>query len=531
MLVDILYRSFVFGVVILYFGLPIFAESSPAAITVLGDGVVLPVDSGKATVPYDVSTVLFEMRPSSIRCRYMLKGLDEDWVAQADDMNFGIRFLDANGDQILQTWFPVTGQSAGWQGEWRKSPFISRREQVAIPKNAAFFAVAISSSGPPVSTGIFVLRDIGVSSNGAVKEYLKNSLKPGLEPSRWIKSGTHPSMASVLGENTKSPVFVIRDDDLTAHADLETELFPLAPEGAGDALTLSWQEAYNVGRGGPYGENYVRLPAGRYRFVMENLSLNGMPTGEVASVEVVVKRPYWGTIWFWALIASAVLVLAFNWGRHLIRKKINRDLRHARLIADERLRIARDLHDGLGTRLSHIYLLCSHSENISDDTETRYSFKQISEMSRELISALSETVWMLNSNNDDLESLVDFLCRLVSELCRLADIRCRIDAMSVNESMGICQEFRHNFSLAVKETINNALRHSGATEIGMKISMDGRILTILITDNGIGLGSLPKKSGNGLESVAQRMELLRGKYTLTERKIGGLEVELSAPIR
>jgi signal transduction histidine kinase len=64
---------------------------------------------------------------------------------------------------------------------------------------------------------------------------------------------------------------------------------------------------------------------------------------------------------------------------------------------------------------------------------------------------------------------VDFLCRLVSELCRLAGIRCRIDAMSAIENVPITHEFRHNMSLAVKEIVNNALKHSGAARASLRL--------------------------------------------------------------
>ena len=150
-------------------------------------------------------------------------------------------------------------------------------------------------------------------------------------------------------------------------------------------------------------------------------------------------------------------------------------------------------------------------------------------MSLELIGALSETVWMLNPKNNQLEALVDFLCRMLSELCRLADIRCRIDAMSVTDNVSINHEFRHNMSLAVKEAVNNALKHSGASEITMTIRVQGKRLIIIITDNGIGMTQPASKPGLGLDSITQRMAMIGGQSQIEPIESSGTRVSLEAP--
>ncbi|MGC4016425.1 MAG: histidine kinase [Luteolibacter sp.] len=274
----------------------------------------------------------------------------------------------------------------------------------------------------------------------------------------------------------------------------------------------------------------IASPPGSYRFVVENRSIAGEPLNSGATMTIVVPLPFWKNVWFWAVSAAVLAILSTLYGRRLIRRRINRHLRHSQLIADERLRIARDLHDDLGTRLSHISLLGAYAESNIADVEARATFGQITAMSRELISALSETVWMLNPKNNQLEALVDFLCRLVSELCRLSAIRCRIDAMSVTENFTISHEFRHNVSLAVKEIVNNALKHSFATEIKMSIQFENNQLKITVTDNGVGITREPNKTGLGLESLTQRMASIKGKCIIDPHEKEGLKITLEAPI-
>ncbi len=509
-------------------------EAPSTAIEVFVDQASTPVAEQEITVPHDTTELGFAVKPKSLRVRYKLEGLDKDWRQRTDEMNFMVRFLNKNGDQILQVYFSTIGESAGWKGSVAKSDFISRRETVTVPAGAEYLSVAMSSSGPAEAVGIMAVTGIMVTSvdSDPKREFLVDSLVPGSKNLDWIKSGTHPSMATTFypdGEGKGSPIFVITDDDVTAHADWATGLYALPKVVPGEKLEVRWQEAYSIGMGDPFRSNYERLPPGSYRFVVEDLAVSGTPLNTGATVTLEVPRPYWENPWFW--LGGAVLAggLATLVGRHLIRRRINRHLRNAQLIADERLRIARDLHDDLGTRLSHISLLGAHAESSSTDDEAKASFRQITDMSGELISALSQTVWMLNPKNNDLESLVDFLCRLVSELCRLKEIRCRIDAMSVTGNRPISHEFRHNFSLSVKETVNNALKHSKATEIGMKIHLEGPVLHITIKDNGIGICQA-RKGGSGLESIKQRMASIRGRCAIEEFENDGLQVSLEAPV-
>lgn len=506
-------------------------------IDVFLDHATDPAKGPEVTVPYDTSELRFFVDPRSLRVRYKLEGLDHNWQKRPDEMNFMVRFVNKNGDQILQKYFPTIGQSEGWNGSVEHSEFTSRTGAVTVPPDAEYVSIAMSSSGPASAVGILAISGITVTSVPAAGEtpkvFLDDSRIPGSLVPNWVKSGTHPSMASMIHPTDDvrgSPIFVIVDDDIKAHADWATELYALPKVTPGEILEVRWKEAYSIGAGGSFSVNYERLPPGSYRFVVEELANTGVPLRQTSSVIIDVQRPYWKNFWFWAACAVAAPILPILYGRHLIRRRINRHLRHAQLIADERLRIARDLHDDLGTRLSHISLLGAHAGSTIPDQDARATFQQITNMAGELISALSETVWMLNSNNNQLESLVNFLCRLVSELCRLSEIRCRIDALSVTENLSISHEFRHNFSLSVKESVNNALRHSFATEIKMDIKLEGNLLKISVTDNGIGFSRDANKDGSGLKSIAERMTLIRGKCLIEALEEGGLRVSLEAPV-
>lgn len=513
------------------------ADSEPTAVEIFVDGAKTAAYGTSITVPHNTSTLRFFVNPRVPRVRHRLPSLDPEWRERTDEMRFIIRFLKKNGDPISQEGFPAVGTSPGWNGSLEKSVFTPRRETITVPRQADSFNLVLTSAGPPTLVGVYAVSGIGIRSKGQGDTpgvtYMQDSRVPGSAAKIWVKSGTHPSMASALHLNKddgKSPVFIINDDDIKAHADWITGITALAKVVPGETLELQWNEVYNSAVGGPFSVVYERLPAGVHRLEIEELSITGTPLNAITAVVVTVRRPFWESVWFWAASLSAAAALATVGGRYLIRKRITRHLEKAQLISDERMRIARDLHDDLGTRLSHISLLSSFAQSSSPNPEVSSNFEQITAMSRELIGALSETVWMLNPRNNQLEALVDFLCRLVSELCRLANIRCRIDAMSVTENLSITHEFRHDMSLAVKEIVNNALKHSGAAEISMTIRLEGKLLLITVSDDGIGMTRHAGRPGLGLDSITQRLANIRGKCHIEPVASNGLKVSLEAPI-
>jgi signal transduction histidine kinase len=490
------------------------------------------------TIPAGTDTLRFLVKPKSLFARYKLDGLDEDWSQQVDTIFLRVIFFNSNGDPVQRNPFPSSGRSAGWKGTVRNSSFTRRFEKITVPPGATSMSLTMTTAGPASLVGIFALKDVSITSEAqpgtAAKVLMSDSLNANERRTLWSKSGTHPSMASKLnlGDRKDSlQVLVITDDDVNAHADWTTARIQIPPEvPPGETLEIRWQEAYSTGLGGNFTAIYERLPAGKYRFVVEDLSLTGDPLPTGAAISLNIPQVFWKSFWFWGTTTLVLTLISILIGRYLIRRRFRLHLQQERMISEERQRIALDLHDDIGTRVSHISLVASHADNTIRHEEANKAFSQISSMSRDLIGALSESVWMLNPNNDDLESLVDFLYRLVNELCRLKGIRCRVDAVFITEKQAISYEFRHNVSLAVKEGVNNVLKHSRATELDMKIELEKNVLMISITDNGIGLSDESRSTGLGLESLKRRMKSIGGNCRFEHLDQSGLRIILTAPV-
>ncbi|MDA7535914.1 histidine kinase [Akkermansiaceae bacterium] len=505
-----------FGILIF----PMVVEGQPVEASV-------PTRIEQSADENSLSSPTFRVLPLSARFRYRLEGLDSAWKEQPEQMSFVIRFMGEGRVLVERAAFPVTGESKGWNHGEAPPEFISRREEVIVPSNTKLAQITFSSSGPPQAVGVYQVRDVRLST---VEDPIDgSSAKKGSSTKvllhTWNKSGTRPGMA--LRDSKFPSVLKIVDADIHTHADWASLPFPIT----GKKLIIEWSEAYSIGAGGLRNVSYERIPPGRYRFEVEELTIEGLPTGKITSLEFEVPRPLWKKWWFWFLCALAIALVIYLFIRSAVRKKVRRAIRYAQIIENERLRIAMDLHDDIGTRLSQISLIGTHAQSKSPDPETKDSLQKISSLTSELVGSLSETVWMLSPKNNDLESLIVFLCRLSSELCRNTNIRCRIDADPVDEYIPITKEFRHHIVLSVKESLNNALKHSQCSEILLKIRVEERMVFIAVIDNGKGFTPSTQIDGNGLASLKRRMQELKGTLDISQPKSGGTQILMKAPLK
>lgn len=518
------------------------AAASPAAIELLVDGKPLPRTSAGFQIPATHKSVSLRLgtpaensNEESRRMRFKLEGVDNAWRQIPSEMALMVRFGNAAGDQVGQHTFRANGISDGWNGSIENSTFSKRREVARVPAESAFVTAAISSSGPPTAMGVYVVRDLkilrpGTSGLEPLFTAASGDDRTDAVPQGWSRSGTRPSMARMVRTGPGN-AFCIVDDDPNAHAEWHSSRAIAPAVQPGELLTVEWSEMHNIGMGNRFDVNYGRLGAGTYRFLASEEDVMGAPLGPTISIELVVLQPFWKNAWFLAGAAAAMGALLWLGFRLIMRRKIRQHLARAEqehLVERERLRIARDLHDDLGVRLTHISLVSGLAENDPQSASARESFQQISGMARELVAALYQTVWTVNPENDHLEALIHFLCQLTQNVGETAGIRCRIHSCEVPRDRRVTSELRHNITLAVKEALHNAIKHAGATEITARMAFTDPRLVITIEDNGRGFDPATVTPGSGLENMRRRMDAVGGAVTMETST--GTRVRFEIPI-
>jgi signal transduction histidine kinase len=462
-------------------------------------------------------------------------------------MRLSVRFLDGNGDGVSTTVFEVGGQSEGWTGDLGTSVFHHRSETIVVPPNARSFWVVMTSGGPPAAIGVYAITNLVIktSRTNEAPRVIARPLEfdsrgagvPGnAVPFGWIRDGLRPSMAQIfeIGLPPHTRGFAIVDDDVNGHAEwasIKQQALPVAP---GDKVVLEWDEAYSFGLAAPSEVSYLGLSAGYYRFRINALSIMGTPREAEASVAIHVPLAFWRQPWFWVAAVAILIAIGTAVWRYSLSQRMRVEvqrLEQQRAVDRERLRIAQDIHDDLGARVTQISLASAMSEsNPTLSNEARAGFGEVSNMARELVSALYETVWSVNPENDTIDELANYLCQISNQLCSQSQLRCRLEVPGKMPSTVLSSQVRHNLILAVKEAVHNVIKHAQASEVRVRISLDSSLLKIHIKDDGRGYDPAVVSPGNGLVNLSNRMESIGGNFTISGRSDAGTEVMLSLPL-
>src|SRR6266481_1270126 len=272
------------------------------------------------------------------------------------------------------------------------------------------------------------------------------------------------------------------------------------------------------------------LGPGTYRFRVIACNNDGLwnETGATLAMELV--PPFWETTWFRALAILGIAGSLAGSVRYVSVKRLQRKLvaleqQHA--IEKERARIAKDIHDDLGASLTQITLLSDRADHDAFE-ELRANARKISTTAREIAQSLDEIVWAVNPEHDTLEGLVEYLSQSADDFLEDTTIRSRVKLPTALPHCSIPAETRHQFFLAFREALNNAVKHADASEIQLEVTADPSELQIKIADNGIGFDPAAAQTrGNGLTNMRKRLEGIGGRFAIASNPGHGTTVNMT----
>ncbi|MFI5150473.1 MAG: tetratricopeptide repeat protein [Bacteroidia bacterium] len=217
------------------------------------------------------------------------------------------------------------------------------------------------------------------------------------------------------------------------------------------------------------------------------------------------------------LLASGALIVAlFVLGYYYFSRQRIKALRlKEKAIRDteekERMRLAKDIHDDLGSGLTKIKFLTEVIGSRSkSDTEVQTSIKSIADTSVSLVDNMRDLIWALNPDNTTLGSLVARIREYATDYLQELPIDLELEIPDTIPEIPIAKEAHRNLFFIVKEGLHNIAKHSGAGKVVLKISLVGDNFRLTLADNGSLSGKSPKEGGNGLRNIRQRMELIGG---------------------
>jgi two-component system, LuxR family, sensor kinase FixL len=184
----------------------------------------------------------------------------------------------------------------------------------------------------------------------------------------------------------------------------------------------------------------------------------------------------------------------------------------------ERRRIGRDLHDGLGQMLTGISLnLSSLSQKLGQlAPELIPEVQAVTRNVQSTIADVKHVAKQLSPNVVSDGGLVQALKRLVTELDRRSDMRCtaRIDgACDIDDETAATHVYR-----IAQEALNNALIHSNAETIELRCRSHGATIELEILDDGIGIApAMHRVEGSGIRNMRYRAHSLSGTLDIVRR--------------
>ena len=296
-----------------------------------------------------------------------------------------------------------------------------------------------------------------------------------------------------------------------------------------DGLENSWNDA-----GMERKAIYRHVPPGRYVFRVMAGNSDSVWSGEGALLAVAVAPFFYQTLWFrGGVIVLVVMIL--SWAAAIaMRGRMRRRMEQLERQHDlerERSRIAQDLHDDLGAGLTEIGLLGGMLQETPEiPAGKREGLDRIVQRCHDMVTGLDEIVWAVNPRNDSVKSLGSYLCRYAQRFLEPV-MRCRLEMFTSDRDYPLNSEQRHNLFLAFKEALTNVAKHSHATEVRVKISVENSRLLVEVEDDGRGLPVTIEPGGNGLVNLRHRMNKIGGQCEIANRPSGGVLVRLSLSLK
>lgn len=192
-------------------------------------------------------------------------------------------------------------------------------------------------------------------------------------------------------------------------------------------------------------------------------------------------------------------------------------------------KLARDLHDEIGSNLGSITLICSIAAQPDATPESmRADFADIERVAAESADSMRDMVQLISPRRtDDAGSWLTVLQGLAERLLRNHALDCQLPTAPLSTEPGA--ETRRELYLFCKEVLHNIARHAHATRVRFHLSPASDGLQIVISDNGVGFDTAQPSTGHGLGNLRERAAMMKATLRLDSQPGAGTTITLHVP--
>lgn len=289
-----------------------------------------------------------------------------------------------------------------------------------------------------------------------------------------------------------------------------------------EGLEEDWNQLTTGGQA-----SYNFLPHGHYRFLVKAKNDQGDYSLVTTHLDIRITPPFWKTIWFYLLVAAVTGGILF----YLHRLRLQRLLHVERV----RNRLARDLHDDMGSTLSTINILSNIAlqQKSLDEAKSKQYLNTISQSTHQMMEAMDDIVWSINPVNDSIAKIVARMKETAGTILEPQQIDYRFETDPQVLELHLSMEARREIFLIFKEALNNAVKYAGCSLVVVKLAKKGQELMLSISDDGVGFSMSEPDStvrGNGLKNMQIRAGNVNGKLSFVSEPGKGTTINLLLPI-
>ncbi len=276
---------------------------------------------------------------------------------------------------------------------------------------------------------------------------------------------------------------------------------------------------------------YTNLSPGTYTFHVMGTNSDGVWSEKDASIQIIVLPFWYQTWWFMTLVMITIVALAYA----LYRYRLGQVVKMERL----RNRIATDLHDEIGSTLSSISLYGESAKMMIKDNDAADNvLSKINSSTSEMMEAMSDIVWAINTRNDRLDNLANRMRSFAVQMTESKNIQLHFTDNKDLPAMPLDMEQRKNIYLIFKEAVNNAVKYSGCHNLSIDFANISQVLKMTIKDDGKGFAIKEpsnegnnRMGGNGIANMKQRAEQVKGTLFIESRPGEGTEIRLEVQLK
>lgn len=270
---------------------------------------------------------------------------------------------------------------------------------------------------------------------------------------------------------------------------------------------------------------YPQLPSGTYTF-----KAYGSSDGHVATIKIIINPPFWATWWFRTILVIIVALLIVWLIRARIKGIKKRQLQRLQWMIqsqeEERKRIARDLHDDFGARLSTLKLYMQ-AANKEEQHNQKKILGHTTDMVDTAIAELRNILFNLSPKTLDENGLKAALHDMADNINRLKLIVCDVDTRAFNRRIRAATEY--SIYRVCQELINNTIKHANAQHVYISMVEHGDMLVFLYEDDGRGFDTNQSSRGYGWNNIEAHVQSLGGTLLVDAAPGRGVAVTIQIP--